>query len=89
MHLVYSQGKEVTPENDEWDIEDSDCYLNMIYRPHLFKTFKKKFGRPDIDNYILIDNTTQKVTRKQEGFLVLSYFINPSISTCICFGEYL
>ena len=89
MHLVYSQGKEVTPENDGIELELDECYMHRLYRPHTVKTFKKKFGRPDIDNYILIDNTTQKVTRKQEGFLVLSYFINPSISTCICFGEYL
>lgn len=88
MHLVYSQGKEVTPENDGIELELDECYMHRLYRPHTVKTFKKKFGIPQT-KYFLFDLTTQKFVRNQQLFMVRSYFIMPGSGICFCFGDYL
>ena len=87
MHLVYSQGEEITEKNDPCeDIEDY-C-LNKLHRLYSAKVFKERFGRPYY-RYVFICKTSGKPVRKQEGFLVESYFINPRLSMFICFGDYL
>lgn len=87
MHLVYSQGEEVTERNDPCE-EIEDYCLNKLRRIYSAKVFKERFGRPSY-SYVFICNASGKPVRKQEGFLVDSYFINPHLSVCVCFGDYL
>lgn len=88
MYLVYSQGEEITPENDGVDIEMDEGYLHKLYRPHTFETFKKKFAE-EYTQFVLFDLTEFKVTENPELFMVSSYFIMPHGCACFCFGEYL
>lgn len=87
MHLVYSQGEEITEKNDVWE-EIKEYCLHKLNRLYSVKTFKERFGQPHY-RYVLINKTTGKPVRKQEGFLIETYFIHPRFSTCICFGDYL
>ena len=88
MHLVYSQGEEVTPENDGIELDTDEGYLHRLYRPHSFETFKKKFAE-EFTKFVLFDLTSFKVVEKPELFMVSSYFIMPRSCACFCFGEYL
>jgi hypothetical protein len=88
MHLVYSQGEEVTPENDGIELDTDEGCLHRLYRPHTFETFKKKYAEEYVQ-FILFDLTTFKVVKNPKLFMVSSYFIMPYGSIVFAFGEYL
>lgn len=88
MHLVYSQGEEVTPENDGIELDTDEGCLHRLYRPHSFETFKKKYAE-EYTQFILFDLTNFKVVKNPKLFMVSSYFIMPHGCACFCFGEYL
>ena len=70
-----------------WEEVREYC-LHKLNRLYSVKVFKERFGQPHY-RYVLINKTTGKPVRKQEGFLIETYFIHPRFSTCICFGDYL
>jgi hypothetical protein len=88
MHLVYSQGEEVTPENDGIELDTDEGCLHRLYRAHTFQTFKEKYGVPDA-KYFMFDLTTGEFTENQELFMVSLYFIMPYGNIVFTFGEHL